>query len=74
MIDMSEQKQAQLVSGEELLKLLKPLKPEEAEVVIKGDIVILRTAGGAQAVLPLREVCRLAERFNLVLKNYNCKK
>ncbi len=71
---MTERGQVQLVGEDELLKLLRPSKPEKARVEIKGDIVILRTESGAQAVIPLREVCRLAERFNLIIENFECKK
>ncbi|ALL01193.1 hypothetical protein Pyrde_1145 [Pyrodictium delaneyi] len=40
----------------------------------KGGIVILRGEDGAIAVVPEDEVCRLAERLNLIIVGYNCKK
>ena len=63
-----------LLSKEELLKLLKPSVEEDAYVEVKGDVALLRTASGALALLPLREVCKIAERFNLRIHGYKCKK
>ncbi len=51
----------------------RPRKPEEATVTIKKDIAIVRTASKGVAVVPVSELCRLAERFNLVYKNYKCR-
>ncbi|AEM39423.1 hypothetical protein Pyrfu_1566 [Pyrolobus fumarii 1A] len=63
-----------LLSKEELLQLLRPTVEEEAIVEVKGDIAVLKTASGAQALLPIREVCKIAERFNLKLRGYRCRK
>lgn len=72
---MSQRHQSSgLLSKDELLSLLKPSKEEDAYVEVKGDIALLRTASGATALLPLREVCKLAERFNLRVHGYKCKK
>ncbi len=70
----SQQQSGGLLSKEELLALLRPAVEEDAYVEVKGDVALLRTASGAQALLPLREVCRIAERFNLRLHGYRCKK
>ncbi len=72
----SQQRQSSggLLSKDELLRLLRPSTEEDAYVEVKGDVAILRTASGAQALLPLREVCRIAERFNLRIHGYRCKK
>ncbi len=71
---MSQRQSGGLLSKEELLKLLKPSTEEDAYVEVKGDVALIRTASGALALLPLREVCKIAERFNLRLHGYRCKK
>lgn len=54
--------------------IVKPRKPEKAWVKVEGDIAIVKLESGSMAVIPKTEVCRLAERFNLVYENYSCKK
>ena len=68
------QQSSGLLSREELLELLRPSVAEDAYVEVKGDVALLKTASGAQALLPVREVCRIAERFNLRLHGFKCKK
>lgn len=47
-------------------------KCEEAYVEIKGRTIILRTERGALALIPEQEICEVARRFNLCIKNYKC--
>ncbi len=50
----------------------KPIECEEAWVEIKGRTAILRTKKGALALIPEQEICELAKRFDLCVKNYKC--
>ena len=58
----------------EVVMLAKPKKPTKFYADNKGGIVILRGEDGTIAVVPEDEVCRLAERLNMVLVGYTCKK
>ncbi|WP_143522080.1 hypothetical protein [Pyrodictium delaneyi] len=58
----------------EVVLLARPKKPMKFYADNKGGIVILRGEDGAIAVVPEDEVCRLAERLNLIIVGYNCKK
>jgi len=64
---MSQQK-------ESIWAVAKPHKPEKAWVKVEGDIAIIKLESGGMAVVPKTEICKLAERFNLVYENYSCKK
>ena len=49
-----------------------PVECEEAYVEIKGRTAIIRTKKGALALIPEHEICELAKRFDLCIKNYKC--
>jgi len=59
---------------ESIWTVAKPYKPERAWVKIEGDIAIIKLENGGMAVVSKTEICKLAERFNLVYENYSCKK
>jgi len=61
------------VTKEPVWLIGRPKKPEKAVVELRKDIAIVRTESGGVAVVPRGELCRLAERFNLVYENYECK-
>ncbi len=60
-------------SATDIWKLARPREPVEAEVKLLGSLALVKTSDGATAVVPVDEVCRLAERYNLVLKGFKCK-
>jgi hypothetical protein len=53
--------------------MAKPRKATTAEAKIVEGVVVLRTEDGAVAVVPKDEVCKLVERYNLVIKGIQCK-
>ncbi|RUM48001.1 MAG: hypothetical protein DSY37_00775 [Hyperthermus sp.] len=55
-----------------LLSLARPLSKTLAKVEVLGEIAVIEREDGGQAVVPRDEVCRLAERLNLVLKGVKC--
>ncbi len=56
----------------EIIKLAKPPKPLRVRVKVESGIAIIYGENGAKAVVPVDEVCRLAERLNLVVEGYKC--
>ncbi len=55
-----------------VLKLAKPKQRTRFKVRIVEGIAIIEGENGAVAVIPEDEVCRLAERLNLILEGYQC--
>ncbi len=55
-----------------VLKLAKPKQKTRFKVRIVEGIAIVEGENGAVAVVPEDEVCRLAERLNLILEGYQC--
>ena len=47
-------------------------RKEKAWVEIWGKTVYLKLESGGEALVPLDELCKVAERFNLELMNYEC--
>ena len=67
---MPDQRQRQI--HQDIWKLAKPRTPVEAEVRSLGSVVVIRTSEGALAVVPVDEVCKLAERYNLIVRGFKC--
>jgi hypothetical protein len=59
-------------SSQDILSLAKPPKPLRVKVRIVEGIALLEAENGAKAVVPVDEVCRLAERLNLLVEGYKC--
>ncbi len=57
----------------DIWKLAKPKRPVVAEVRRLGGLVVIKTEEGALAVVPESEVCKLAERYNIIVKGFRCK-
>jgi len=51
---------------------VKGVAKEKARVEIWGKTAYVKLESGGEALVPIEEVCRLAERFNLELENYEC--
>ncbi len=48
-------------------------RPREKAIVEKwGKNAYIKLESGGEALVPLTEICKLAERFNLELKGYKC--
>jgi hypothetical protein len=56
----------------EILLLARPSKPLRVKVRVEAGIAIIYGENGARAVVPADEVCRLAERLNLIVEGYKC--
>jgi len=56
----------------DILKLARPPKPLKVKVRVVEGIALLEAENGAKAVIPVDEVCRLAERLNLLVEGYKC--
>ena len=54
-----------------MTKQSKP-KKERAWVEIKGKSAIIRTETGALAMIPKDDICKIAERYDLIIENYKC--
>lgn len=46
----------------------------KARVEIRGKVAYLKLESGGEAIVPVSELCNLARRFNIELKNYDCEK
>ena len=55
-----------------ILREAKPSKKTKFRVKVVEGVAIMRGENGALAVVPEDEVCRLAERLNLVIEGYQC--
>ncbi len=55
-----------------VLKLARPKQKTRFKVRVVEGIAIVEGENGAVAVVPEDEVCRLAERLNLILEGYQC--
>ncbi len=60
------------MTNKDVWELAKPRKPIRAQAKIIGEMVLVETEDGAKAVVPKKEVCKLIERYNLVIKGYKC--
>ena len=58
----------------DIWRIARPHKPVRAHVRMIGGLAVIETEEGALAVVPPDEVCRLAERYNLVIEGFNCGK
>ncbi len=58
--------------GVDIWELARPRKPVRTKVKLLGGLAVLETEEGALAVVPVDEVCKLAERYNLMLEGFNC--
>ena len=57
----------------EAISLARPRKKIKAEVEIRKELAILRLERNqGVAVVPLQELCNIAQRYNLLLVNYDC--
>lgn len=55
-----------------ILQLAKPEKKTRFRVTVIQGIAIMEGENGAIAAVPVNEVCRLAERLNLIIEGYRC--
>ena len=58
----------------DIWEIARPKKPVKAKVRLLKGLAVIETEEGALAVVPLDEVCKLAERYNLVVEGYDCQK
>ncbi|MET1101722.1 MAG: hypothetical protein ABWW69_04510 [Pyrodictiaceae archaeon] len=56
----------------EVLRLARPVREVRAKVRVRGELAIVELEDGGIAVVPAQELCRLAERFNIIYENYKC--
>jgi hypothetical protein len=56
----------------DILKLARPPKPLKVKVKVIEGVALLEAENGAKAVVPADDVCRLAERLNLIVEGYKC--
>ncbi len=54
------------------IKLARPKQRIRARVEKRGELAILQLDNGTTAVVPLQELCKIADRFNLDIENYKC--
>lgn len=45
---------------------------EKGRVEIWGKIAYLKTEKGKEALIPINDLCSVAERFEIELENYKC--
>ncbi|ABM81017.1 hypothetical protein [Hyperthermus butylicus] len=69
---MPARKQKKTVRLPEILELARPSKPVRFKAKVVSGIAILYGEDGAVAVVPVDEVCRLAERLNLIVEGFKC--